>query len=125
MTNLGWWLVLLAAGLTMAANLLLRIGVEQAGGFPGSLTGLSAGLLRLAAQPLFDLGVILYGLAAVVWFRVIASEPLSIAYPLLVSLTFILVMVGAAILFHETITLRKLIGVGIILGGILLISNSN
>lgn len=118
-------LVVLVAGLTVAANLLLRVGVDLAGGFPSNLTDMSSGLLRLAAQPLFDLGVILYGLAALVWFRVVASEPLSIAYPVLISLTFILVMAGATLLFHETMTLRKLIGVGIILGGIFLISNPN
>ena len=121
MTANGWLLVLLSAGLTVAANLLLRGGVDRAGGFGGNLAELLGALLRLAGQPLFDLGFILYGLAALVWFRIIATQPLSTAYPLLVSLTFMLVTLGAATLFQEPVTARKLVGLAIILVGIFVI----
>ncbi len=80
------------------------------------------GLLRLAAQPLFDLGFILYGLAAFVWFRVVSTEELSTAYPLLVSLVFIFVTLGASALFRESITLRKVAGLAVILLGIFLVA---
>ena len=122
MTMRGWWLVLLSAGLTVAANLLLRTGVGRAGGFGENLAELPNAMLRLAGQPLFDLGFVLYALAALVWFQVIATQPLSTAYPLLVSLTFLLVTLGAAGLFHEPITLRKWVGLAVVLIGILIIS---
>ena len=121
MTLVGWWLVLFSAGLQVAGTLMLRSGVDRAGGFAGNLAEVPAALLRLASQPIFDLGFILYGLAALVWFRVLATQPLSRAYPLLVSLTFLFVTLGAVTLFQESMTARKLVGLAIILVGIFLI----
>jgi multidrug transporter EmrE-like cation transporter len=121
MTVTGWLLVLLSAGLQVAGTLLLRGGVDRAGGFAETLAGVPQGLLRLAGQPMFDIGFALYGLAALVWFRVLSTQPLSLAYPVLVSLTFVFVSIGAATLFQEPVTARKLIGLAIILIGILVI----
>lgn len=122
MTKQGLWLVLLTAGLTVVANLLLRSGVVRAGNLGGTLADLPNALLRLASQPLFIIGFIAYGSASLVWFRVVATEPLSTAYPLLVSLTFLLVTFSAAILFQEAVSLRKLLGLAIVMVGIVILS---
>jgi multidrug transporter EmrE-like cation transporter len=114
--------VLLTAGLTVVANLLLRTGVIRAGAMGGNLTELPSVLLRLASQPLFVIGFIAYGSASLVWFRVIATEPLSTAYPVLVSLTFLLVTLSATILFQEAVSIRKLCGLGVVLIGILMLT---
>ena len=95
--------------------------MDRAGGFAETLAGVPQGLLRLAGQPVFDIGFVLYGLAALVWFRVLSTQPLSLAYPVLVSLTFMFVSIGAAILFQEPVTARKLIGLAVILIGILVV----
>jgi len=63
-TKRGLWLVILSAGLTVVANLLLRTGVIRAGGMGGNLTELPSVLLRLASQPLFVIGFIAYGSAS-------------------------------------------------------------
>lgn len=118
MISQGWWIVLVTAVLQSAANLLLRRGILLAGGFPDRLADLGGGLLRLASQPLFDLGFILYGLSALVWFRAIATLQLSTAYPLLVAMSFILVTAGAVFLFQEPFTWRKALGAVIIVAGI-------
>jgi multidrug transporter EmrE-like cation transporter len=123
MSQTGVLLLLLTAALTMMANLMLRAGIDAAGGFAASdLPGLLRALVRLFAQPLFSLGFVTYFLASVVWFRVVATEQLSLAYPVLVSLTFILVTGGAVIFFHEPLSLRKVAGLAVILAGIVLIS---
>ena len=122
MPLVGWLLVLFSAGLQVAGTLLLRSGVYRAGGFGASLAEVPRGLLRLAGQPMFLVGFVLYGLAALVWFRVLSTQPLSLAYPLLVSLTFIFVTLGATTLFHEPMTARKLLGLAVILIGIFVVS---
>src|SRR5690349_19300642 len=123
MSTTGALLILLTAALTMVANLLLRAGVDNAGGFvfDGGLALVRA-LLRLFMQPLFMSGFIAYMLASIVWFRVVATEPLSIAYPVLVSLTFILVTGGAVAWFGEPWSVRKIVGLLVILGGIAVIA---
>jgi len=123
MSASGFIYVLVTAAMTMGANLMLRAGIDAAGGFsPGTATELIFGLLRLFLQPLFAIGFVTYFLAAVVWFRVVATEPLSVAYPILVSLTFAFVTAGAVIVFQEPVSVRKVIGLLVILGGIVLVS---
>ena len=124
MTERGLLLVVFTAVLTVASNLMLRGGVTRAGGFALSPASLISDLLRLARQPLFLAGVALYGTAALVWFRVISTENLNSSYPLLVSLTFVLVTLGATVFFHEPVSWQKVLGLGVILAGIVLVARA-
>jgi multidrug transporter EmrE-like cation transporter len=123
MSTPGIVYLVIAAALTMAANLMLRAGIDAAGGFaPAGLAQVPRALVTLAREPRFDAGFVCYFLASVVWFRVVATEPLSVAYPVLVALTFTLVTAGAVLLFGEALSLRKFGGLALILAGILLVS---
>jgi multidrug transporter EmrE-like cation transporter len=122
MTLRGLFLVALAALTTVAGNLLMRAGVLHAGGLKLSGSGLLPQLLGLAKQPMFLSGVVLYGLSALIWFSVISSEQLSTAYPILVSMTFILVTAGSVAFFHEGVSLFKAVGILIILAGIWIVA---
>ena len=124
MTPYGLLLVGLAALFTIAANLMLRGGLLQAGGFSFSLGTLGSNLLALLKEPLFVAGAVLYGVAALVWFRVISTEPLSNAYPLLVSLSFVFITLGAVALFHESLPWQKILGLVVILAGIVLVART-
>lgn len=115
--------VVLAALLTVISNLMLRAGVLRAGGFNLSLSTFLRDLARLVQQPLAVIGVICYGLAALVWFRVISTENLNSSYPVLVGLTFTLVTAGA-LLFHEPLTWQKCLGLVLIFAGILVVARS-
>jgi multidrug transporter EmrE-like cation transporter len=106
------------------ANLLMRGGLLRAGGLTLSLDLAAEQMRALGRQPMFVVGVLLYGVAAIVWFRVISTEELSTSYPLLVSLTFVLVTAGAVVFFHEPISWQKLLGIGVIFIGILLVANA-
>jgi drug/metabolite transporter (DMT)-like permease len=120
MTRRGLALLVISALCTVAANLLLRGGILLAGGFVLSLDRIKDQFLGLVRQPMFVAGFLLYGVAALVWFRVLSTEDLSVSYPLLVSLTFVLVTLGAAFFFHEQLSWRKVFGISIILVGFLL-----
>ena len=123
MSSTGLLLVIVTAALTMVANLLLRSGIDAAGGFTlGGFATTVAALLKLFMQPKFLVGFVLYFMASVVWFRVVATEPLSVAYPLLVSCTFTLVTAGAVVVFSEPLSVRQVLGLVVILAGIALIS---
>jgi multidrug transporter EmrE-like cation transporter len=72
----------------------------------------------LLRQPSFVCGFLLTGVAALVWFRILATQKLSTCYPLFVSLTYTLITVGAFYFLHEKISTQKLIGLLIIVAGI-------
>lgn len=120
----GILLVGIASLMTVAGNLMMREGVVRAGGLALAFPSLFRDLTHLARQPLFDIGVLLYGLASLVWFRIVSTENLNSSYPLLVSLTFILVTLGATFVFKEPLTLQKIAGIGVILFGIILVTTA-
>src|SRR4051794_18532756 len=107
MTARGLGLIAAAALTTVAGNLLMRAGVLRAGGLRISTDAIVGQLLSLARQPAFAAGAFLYVLSAVIWFSVISTEPLSTAYPILVSVTFVLVTAGSVFFFGEGVSLVK------------------
>jgi multidrug transporter EmrE-like cation transporter len=107
-------LVLLSAVCMALANLLMKNGITAAGGFAPSI----AGLTGLARQLQFVCGFLLSGVAALMWFRILATQKLSTCYPLFVSLTYSLITLAAFYFLHERISLQKLVGLAAIVGGI-------
>jgi multidrug transporter EmrE-like cation transporter len=125
MSRLGLVFLLISAGMTTIANLLLRAGIDRAGGFkPDSVMAVLYGFARLLAEPLFAAGFTLYFVAALVWFRVVAYEPLSTAYPVMVGFVFVMVSLGAIVVFREPMSVRKAVGLLVILAGIVIASTS-
>lgn len=114
MTRIGLLLVIVAAATQSIANIMMRYGIDKVGGFNIDISG----LLNVASNIHFVLGVFLYGAASIIWFRVISIQPLSLAYPLLVSISFIIVTILAIILFQESISLKKFLGISLMLLGI-------
>ena len=124
MSKTVFFLVILTALVTATSNILLRLGVQRGGGFGISGSGLARDLLRLAHQPAFVLGVLLYGTAALIWFRIISTENLAAGYVLLVAITFLAVAAGSVIVLREPVPLQKAIGMGIVFAGILVVMRS-
>ena len=124
MTKEAFLLVLLAALLTVVANLMTRHGLVRAGGLTFRATGLFPSIVRMICEPTLVLGIVAYGLAAIVWFRVLSITEVSSAYPILVGITFMSVTVGAVLLFGESLNLIKLLGVLLILAGVVFIARA-
>jgi len=120
MTGRGLLLLILSSLCAVSGNLLLRGGILRAGGFSLSLDKLKPQMLSLSLQPMFVGGMFLYGVAAIVWFRILSTEDLSLSYPLMTSLTFVLVTLGATYFFDERLTWQKVLGLSIILAGFVL-----
>jgi multidrug transporter EmrE-like cation transporter len=115
--NLSWVgfvLLLLTALLMAVANLLIKNGIVQAGGFSLSLLA----LFRLLRQPALVVGMLLTGIAALLWFRILASQKLSTCYPLFVSLNYSFITLGAFYFLHEKLSIQKLVGLVVIIIGI-------
>ena len=114
MTLGGFLLLLVTAACMAVANVLMKNGIAQAGGFAPSV----AAVFSLLRQPAFVGGFLLTGVAALMWFRILATQKLSTCYPLFVSLTYTLITIGAFYFLHEKISTQKLLGLLIIIAGI-------
>jgi multidrug transporter EmrE-like cation transporter len=114
LTFAGFTLLTITAVCMAAANVLMKTGIARAGGFTTSFSS----LLHLLYQPMFVFGFLLSGVAALMWFRILATQKLSTCYPLFVGLTFALIAFGSFYFLHEKISAQKLAGLAVIILGI-------
>lgn len=124
MSRAGFLLILASAGSTVMANLAFRKAVLQAAPSSSAARSLAALLASLLPQPLFIAGLVAYAVAAALWLRALATEQVTTGYPLLVSMTFVLVTVGAVLLLRESVSWQKGLGLCFILAGIALIARA-
>ncbi|MBN1284045.1 MAG: multidrug resistance protein [Anaerolineae bacterium] len=77
----------------------------------------------LLTNPTMLLGLVIFGASMLLWLLALMKADLSFAYPFL-SLAYILVPLGGAVLFNEQVTLMRIIGIVVIVGGLLVIARS-
>ncbi len=119
----GIILIVIAATMMSFGSLGLKGAIEAIGGFGSNISTIHKDIFALMINPIFIVGIILYGAGTLVWMRVISTEPLSIGYPILMSMAFATITVGAAVFFKEVITMPKIIGMIIIVVGVVIASN--
>lgn len=124
MSPRGWLLLVICAVVVVIANIGLRfaVGRLEAPPFSRGFTHILEDALALAGQPLLLGAVACYCVAIAIWLRVLATEPLSIAYPSLTSATFVAIILAGVLVFGEPWNLTRTAGVGLILVGLVLLS---
>ena len=122
MTPYVFLLTLLCSTMTVGSNILLRIGVKSAGGVGLADRGLVLDIANLLTQPVFLVGVVLYGINALAWFHLLSIAKLSTVYVMLVSITFIGVTVLDSWLFGSAISVTKVVGIAVVTIGIIIVA---
>lgn len=114
-SSLIYILAVLAVGLTVAGQVLVKMGMDQVGAFTFSL--------RMFVQAFTNwrvvLGFVLAFGGSVFWLGVVSRVPFSVAYPLL-SMSYIFGLIAAFALFRERISISNIIGTLLICIGIVL-----
>ena len=67
------------------------------------------------------LGLVLYGTGTLLWIKCLTRLELSLAY-LVSALQYVFVFVAAKLLFAESLSATRLIGLGVILVGIVIVT---
>ncbi|KLU60183.1 putative 4-amino-4-deoxy-L-arabinose-phosphoundecaprenol flippase subunit ArnF [Peptococcaceae bacterium CEB3] len=115
-------LTIVSVVLSAIGQILVKLGAENLDlSFKGSKVFYSL-LLILRNVPIMS-GVIIYGLSFLLWIKVLSKVPLSYAYPM-VSLGYILIMIFSYFLFHENISLTRLVGILLIIAGVVFVARS-
>lgn len=126
MKTLTWiWLFGCAAAVVLA-NVVLRMAIDKSGVkvFSGGIAGIPADIIGLLKTPLFFVAMILYAIAMLIWFRLVAMAPLSVAYPALACLTFVAISLAGVFIFSEPLSLFRVAGLVLMLSGLALMSLS-
>jgi multidrug transporter EmrE-like cation transporter len=118
----GFLYVALTVLFTVYGQLVLKWQVNLAGGMPENADGKILFLLRMLLNPWIISGFAAAFLASMAWMAAMTKFQLSFAYPFM-SLNFVLVLVLSAWLFHEPLTVLKVVGLGFIIVGIVISSH--
>jgi multidrug transporter EmrE-like cation transporter len=109
--------------LNAAAQLLLKAGTNRVGEFAYSLDNLVPIGTKLATSAPILAGLACYVVSLVVWILALSRVPVSIAYPML-SVGYVVNAIAAWMLFGESLTAQKLVGIGFIVVGVWLVARS-
>lgn len=123
MTPLSFSLLMTGVLLNAAAQLLLKAGTNRVGEFAFALDNILPVGMRIASNPFILGGVACYVVSLVVWIMGLSRVPVSVAYPML-SIGYVINAVAAWMLFGESLTAQKLIGIGFIIVGVFLVARS-
>ncbi|TFJ94231.1 EamA family transporter [Lentibacillus salicampi] len=108
---------------TVYGQIVLKWQVDQSGSLPEGLWDKFLFLLQLLLNPWIISGFLSAFLAALCWMAAMTKFNISYAYPFM-SLSFVLVFVLSIFLFGDPVTVHKVVGLGLIIAGILVTSQS-
>lgn len=123
MTGTALSIALLSVLLNAAAQLFLKAGTNIVGTVSFGDANTFNTLMNIARVPWFWAGFACYGISLFTWIATLSRLPVSVAYPL-VSIGYVVNAMAAWWLFGESLTMQKLIGVGFIIIGVILVSTS-
>lgn len=107
--------IAVGAVLVAASELMLKKGASASVGRGGGWLGIAA-----LGSPWTWGGIVCYVASFLSWLHVLRFVPLSIAFPL-INIVHVLVPLGALVFLHEPVSLRRWLGIALILVGILVI----
>ena len=123
MSAVSFALILAGVLLNAAAQLLLKAGTNAVGHFEFTAGNVLPVGLKLALEPHILGGMLCYAVSLVVWILGLSRVPVSIAYPML-SIGYVINAVIAWHWFGESLTAQKLVGIGFIVLGVVLVTRS-
>lgn len=123
MNPLSLALILFGVLLNAVAQLLLKAGTNAVGHFSFHTANIVPIGLKLAFQPYILGGMTCYAVSLVVWIMALSRVPVSIAYPML-SIGYVINAFVAHYWFGEALSAQKLLGIGFIILGVMLVTRS-
>ena len=103
---------------TVYGQIVVKWQVAKAGALPAALSEQLPFLFNLFFNPWILSGILAGFLALICWLAALTKFDLSYAYPFM-SLAFVFVLVLSTVLFHEPLSVAKVLGLALIITGII------
>ena len=123
MSLLNFSLIFIGVMLNAAAQILMKAGTNAIGHFEFSLSNVIPVGWKLATEWHIVTALFCYGISVVVWILALSRVPVSIAFPML-SMAYVVNAVAAKYLLGEDFNVTKLVGMGVIIIGVIIISRA-
>ncbi|WP_345813895.1 SMR family transporter [Paraburkholderia sp. PREW-6R] len=121
MNPISLFCILAGVSLNAGAQLLLKAGTNAVGHFEFTRANILPIGFRLATQPPIVAGLTCYLVSLVLWVVGLSRVDVSLAYPML-SLGYVVNALAAWYLFGEVMSVQKVVGIGIVLVGVLVLT---
>lgn len=113
--------VLLFVFILLIGNICWKMGIVKMNGFMMGDKSLVSNIMTLFSSPWMWAGGIFYVLGTLWWFYIISREDLSYVYPM-VSIGYILTAIAGVIIFKESVSMIRWVGMGIVSLGFIILS---
>ena len=114
----AYFFLAVALILNAAANLLIKYSAMRHPGVPGA--GAAAWQTYLTIP--FAAGLVCFGLNLLAYTQALRKLPISLAYPLMVSLGYLIILAFSWFLFGERLAPVRYAGAGLMLAGLWLLA---
>ncbi|OGS91160.1 MAG: 4-amino-4-deoxy-L-arabinose transferase [Gallionellales bacterium GWA2_60_18] len=123
MNAVSFGLIFTGVMLNAAAQILMKAGTNAVGHFEFSMANVMPIGWKLATEWHIVTALFCYGLSVVVWILALSRVPVSIAFPML-SMAYVVNAVAAWYLLGEELNPVKVLGIGVIILGVVIISRA-
>lgn len=123
MNMVSFGLIFAGVMLNAAAQILMKTGTNAIGYFDFSAENIVPIGWKLATEWHIITALFCYVISVVVWILALSRVPVSIAFPML-SMAYVVNAVAAWYLLGEAFSLTKVIGIGVIILGVIIISRA-
>lgn len=120
MNLVSFSLIVIGVALNAAAQLLMKAGTNAIGHFEFTRENIVPIGCKLATEWHIVTALVCYAVSVVVWILALSRVQVSIAYPML-SLGYVAVAVATWWLFGEPLTPTKIVGIGVIMLGVVIL----
>ncbi len=116
--NQGAITLVFAILLNAAANILMKVGMRRVGNVRGFLPVMK----KAVFQPAIFFGVLAFVLALGAYSFVLTKLNLNVAYPIMVSMGLIVVVLASAFVLFEPVSIIQIVGFVLIIAGVWLVA---
>tara|TARA_R110002096_G_scaffold15071_7_gene53180 strand:- start:750 stop:1064 length:315 start_codon:yes stop_codon:yes gene_type:complete len=101
---------------------LFRHVLHGSFGWKGSAIQLIKDSFALLAKPMFLLGLVVFASSTFLWLFVLATQKLSLAYPVQIGLVLVFTGLVSMLVFSETISPQGYVGYALLIIGVFLVT---
>ena len=123
MNFVSFALIFAGVMLNAAAQILMKTGTNAVGYFEFSSENILPIGWKLASEWHIVAALFCYALSVIIWILALSRVPVSIAFPML-SMAYVVNAVAAWYLLGEAFSLTKVVGIGVIILGVIIISRA-
>jgi drug/metabolite transporter (DMT)-like permease len=123
MNIVSFALIFTGVMLNAAAQILMKAGTNTIGHFEFSAENILPIGLKLATEWHIVVALCCYALSVIIWILALSRVPVSIAFPML-SMAYVVNAIAAWYLLGEAFNPTKLVGMGVIILGVIIISRA-